>query len=126
MEGRQGTVCDLRRSIPPAAYATMAVSPPVSTLRLRALGPEGHRLHGARHHSAVWMARAGHYQTHFADVFAPSGWLGRAWWLLGDGIDDVGFDAINPGSGKPVEDLVLHLAGELTAHLIDRPPQPTP
>ena len=40
-----------------------------------------------------------------------SGWLGRAWWLLGDGIDDVGFDAINPGSGKPVEDLVLHLAG---------------
>ena len=40
-----------------------------------------------------------------------SGWLGWTWWLLGDGIDDVGFDAINPGSGKPVEDLVLHLAG---------------
>src|SRR4029434_3918527 len=57
---------------------------------------------------------------------SSSGLLDRAWRLLGDGIDDVGFDAINSGGSKPVEDLVLHLAGQLSAHLIDRPPQATP
>src|SRR4029453_6485398 len=52
--------------------------------------------------------------------------LGRAGLFLGDGVDDVGFDAINPGGSKPVEDLVLNLASQLSAHLIDRPPQATP
>src|SRR4029453_17979389 len=46
--------------------------------------------------------------------------------FLGDGVDDVGLDAINPGGSKPVEDLALDLAGQLSAHLIDRPPQATP
>ena len=52
--------------------------------------------------------------------------LGRAGLFLGDGVDDVSFDVINRGGSKPVEDLVLHLAGQLSAHLIDRPPQATP
>ncbi len=43
------------------------------------------------------------------------------WRFLGDGVDDVGFDAIDRGS-KPVEDLALHLARQLGAHLINRPP----
>ena len=44
-------------------------------------------------------------------VVSSSAWLGRAWWLLGDGIDDVGFDTINAGGSKPIEDLVPYLPG---------------
>src|SRR4029453_5600756 len=58
-----------------------------------------------------------------ANHVSSSGLLGRACRLLGDAIDDVGFDAINPGGSKPVEGLVLHVAGHVSAHLIDRPPQ---
>jgi hypothetical protein len=64
----------------------------------------------------LWVPRCG------VDVVDSLAMLGRGWRFLGDGIDDVGFDAIDPGGSKSSEDLVLHLASQLSAHLIDRPP----
>ena len=49
--------------------------------------------------------------------------LRRAELFLGDSVDSVSFDAMNPGGSKPVEDLALDLTGQLSAQLIDRPPQ---
>jgi hypothetical protein len=55
----------------------------------------------------VWQTCERFGSSNYPDGKWSTAMLRRAGLFLGDGVDDVGFDTINPGGSKPVEDLAL-------------------